>query len=191
MTFGSEHPVTGLRALYDELDEKIAAFSRSAGLHCPEGCGTCCETFIPEVTRPESELIASYLLTIGQSLTIDSWGKGEIPGGCPFYKIHGDPYHCGIYQVRPLICRLFGYAGSRDKNGKLRFRPCRHMPVIVPEGTDITVEMTVYGRRLEDLSPGGPKESVGEGVKNSLSRILLINRLQTENPASGISESTG
>ncbi len=191
MLFGSEHPVNGLRALYEELDKKIDDFSRAAGLHCPEGCGTCCETFIPEVARPEADLIASHLLSLGHSLTLDSWGKGEIPGGCPFYKIQGDPYHCSIYPVRPLICRLFGYAGSRDKNGSLRFRPCRHMPVKLSEGLEISVEMVVYGRRLEDLSPGSMKDLIGDGVKNSLSRLLLLSRLQQENISSPDFESTG
>jgi len=44
--------------------------------------------------------------------------------GCPFRSNDG-PHFCMIYSGRPLICRLFGAAGDRDKDGIVRFSPCK------------------------------------------------------------------
>ena len=33
-------------------------------------------------------------------------------------------FHCTVYGGRPLICRLFAYAGDRSKAGEPRFRAC-------------------------------------------------------------------
>ena len=177
MKLGSEHPVTVLTHLYAELDQKIEGFASRAGLHCPEGCGQCCEIFVPEITRPEAELIADHLIGLGQTVTLESWVRGELPGACPFFKLEGSPYHCSIYSVRPLICRLFGYAGSRDKNGELRFRPCRHMPAKIPQKLEIEVAMEPYGLQVEGLVPGGTKAGIGDAVRDAVARLLLISRI--------------
>jgi hypothetical protein len=52
---------------------------------------------------------------------------GEHPDGCVFFD-PDSPEHCTIYGGRALICRLFGYSGDHDKNGALRWRPCRFIP---------------------------------------------------------------
>lgn len=44
--------------------------------------------------------------------------------GCPFRSSEG-PHFCMIYSGRPLICRLFGAAGDRSKDGNVRFSPCK------------------------------------------------------------------
>lgn len=41
-----------------------------------------------------------------------------------------DQGHCGTYQYRGLICRLFGFAATRDKYGSLRLATCK----IIREG---------------------------------------------------------
>ena len=169
---------TVLNELYSKLDGTIAEFSGRAGLSCPSGCGTCCETFVPDLTPAEADLIAARLLQDHQILTIDSWTTGELEGACPFYRVQGDPYHCRIYPVRPLICRLFGFAGSRNKQGEAVFRRCRHMSGTTPPDLEITLLMGPYGLRLEALSPGAVKLSIGDAVRDSLSRLLLTRRMR-------------
>ena len=44
--------------------------------------------------------------------------------------MNNDKGRCGNYKYRGLICRLFGYAGSRDKIGQLRLATC----TIIKEG---------------------------------------------------------
>ena len=191
MDFGSGDPLDELNGIYSELDVKISAFSIHAGLSCPSGCGRCCETFIPEITRSEADYIASHLLGTGHPLTLDSWTVGELDGACPFFRIQGDPYHCSIYQARPLICRLFGFSGSRDKNSILRFRPCRYMPVNLPDDPDISLEMSSFGHMVENIHPGGVKYPIGDAVKVSLTRLLLRSRLEGSAVLPDTAESTG
>jgi hypothetical protein len=48
--------------------------------------------------------------------------------GCVLAEREGC-YHCTVYGGRPLVCRLFAYAGDRGKDGSVRFRACAHMRV--------------------------------------------------------------
>lgn len=171
-------PEAALKELYADLESRIAVFSRRAGLACPEGCGTCCQTFVPEISAPEADLIAGHILSTSGPLTADSWLEGELPGACPFYRVVGDPYHCGIYPARPLICRLFGFAGNRGKDGSARFRPCRHMAVELPADLEIDLLMEPFGLMLESLTPGGFRETIGTAVRSSLERMLLNKRMR-------------
>ena len=50
----------------------------------------------------------------------------EMSGACPLYRREGD-FHCTVYATRPLVCRVFGFSGDRDKWGRLRYAPCRFM----------------------------------------------------------------
>ena len=47
--------------------------------------------------------------------------------GCILYDPDTE-YHCTVYEGRGFICRLFGYSGDRDKNGKIRWVPCKFIP---------------------------------------------------------------
>ena len=48
-------------------------------------------------------------------------------GRCVFYqpddRIEGNG-RCGVYPFRPLVCRLFGFSGKKDKTGKLKLVTC-------------------------------------------------------------------
>jgi hypothetical protein len=52
---------------------------------------------------------------------------------------------CSNYRYRGLICRLFGYAASRDKYGKLRLATCK----IIKEG-----QQENYNTAEEAISKG-------------------------------------
>jgi len=56
-------------------------------------------------------------------------------------------FHCTVYETRPLVCRVFGFAGDRDKWGHLRFAPCRHM-VIEREPLDTAIPKALMKLRL-------------------------------------------
>jgi len=46
-----------LSQLYRELDVQIAKFQATTGLHCPPGCGQCCENPEVEATSKKLKLI--------------------------------------------------------------------------------------------------------------------------------------
>ena len=115
-----------LLELYDEAQIATDRFQSHYGVHCPEGCGTCCEHFVPELTEAEASLVAAYIILIKEDESLVERLRnhdGEAP--CPLFDVDS-PYHCTIYPARGLICRLFGACPSEDKNGSPVFRKCKY-----------------------------------------------------------------
>jgi Fe-S-cluster containining protein len=122
-----------LQALYLEADQETAAYAAASGLGCPEGCGACCHS-----TEVEISLLEALLIIRDQRLRSD-WPERMAlveqarEGGariCAFFEAEpgaqGDG-RCGVYPVRGLVCRLFGFAGRRDSYGNREPVVCRVM----------------------------------------------------------------
>ncbi len=92
---------------------------------CPPGCGLCCETFEPEILEVEALYLASWVVVNAPERLADVERNADRKG-CVLAD-HEGTFHCTVYSGRPLICRLFAYAGDRGKDGAVRFRPCAHM----------------------------------------------------------------
>lgn len=113
------------------MEEEQREWIEVSPFRCPSGCGTCCERFIPDIWEIEALYIAAQLMIEGrQSNTEEATsctGTGRMQDDvstCPLYRSEGR-FHCTVYETRPLVCRVFGFAGDRDKWGHLRFTPCR------------------------------------------------------------------
>ena len=120
--------MTDLYSLYTNIEGKTAEFCRSYNIACGPGCGTCCEYFMPDITECEARLVAAYLLFVLKDTALMDRVKEfalHESGPCPLYRADS-PYHCSVYEARPLICRLFGACAYQDKNGKAEFRRCRY-----------------------------------------------------------------
>jgi len=129
--------------LFDQLDEEIKEFSIQANLHCIPGCGKCCTK--PDIDASPLEFLpwAFHLFLNGKADSVLIQLK-EKPGSiCHIYRplslSDNNKGSCGNYRYRGLICRLFGYAGNRDKNGQLRLSTCK----IIKEGQVKSCENTV------------------------------------------------
>lgn len=123
-----EEKVRQVEVLFDRLEVEIADFQSETHLHCNAGCGKCCSTpnidaspleFLPwafhlflngkaEETLKELSSISTRNCFLYRSLSIVECHKGS----------------CSNYRYRGLICRLFGYAATTDKFGKLRLATC-------------------------------------------------------------------
>jgi Fe-S-cluster containining protein len=123
--------------IYKNITDAQQPWHDEAVSVCPEGCGTCCLDFEPDILEAEALYTATWLY-FNQRAIFDSLLLYETvnpmrndfdlhPNGCVFYNPQSTE-HCQIYGGRMLICRLFGYCGDHDKNAKLRWRPCRFMP---------------------------------------------------------------
>lgn len=149
--------MTELFSLYKEIEGKTSAFCLSYNIACGPGCGTCCEHFMPDITECEARLVAAYVLFILKDRglmqkVIDSVTQQK--GPCPLYRFDS-PYHCSVYEARPLICRLFGACAYQDKNGNAVFRRCRYneeqtMPGLLVFEQDVPV-MQDYSYALRAL----------------------------------------
>ena len=143
-----------LETVYGELEEEQRAWIAVSPFRCPSGCGRCCEHFVPDVWEIEALYIAAQLWIEGregeriqwrpdirieerQSLQMEGRENAQIDrierlSACPLYNREGD-FHCTVYATRPLVCRVFGFSGDRDKWGRLRYAPCRFMEVTSKE----------------------------------------------------------
>mgnify|MGYP000371501596 CR=1 FL=1 len=135
-----------LETVYGELEEEQRSWIAVSPFRCPSGCGRCCEHFIPDVWEIEALYVAAQLLIQGrqdirieegQSLQMEGHENSQIDriersSACPLYNREGD-FHCTVYATRPLVCRVFGFSGDRDKWGRLRYAPCQFMEVASKE----------------------------------------------------------
>jgi uncharacterized protein len=120
-----ESTVTTLHQIYLDADAAVETWKDDCAVRCPEACGKCCEGFEPDVLPAEAIYLAAILARDGSALfdSIDFTSSGKT---CLFFDPE-NPFHCRIYEGRPLVCRLFGYTGVLDKNGEVSFRLCRHI----------------------------------------------------------------
>jgi Fe-S-cluster containining protein len=134
-----------------EAEMEAFAFQRKAGVACPPGCGACCLDDHPEDSVLAALPAARWALVMGLDEHVQRAALERPEGPCVFYDMHGRG-HCAVYPIRPLICRLFGFAAVRDKRGAPSYRPCRRM-----EGTPAcSVTPPVYAdlaQRIEQRYP--------------------------------------
>jgi len=124
-----------LGALYGRITSaQAAAFASAANrgdpLACPEGCGSCCEGFIPDVLPVEAAFLADWLLRERPDLAerVLAWNEDGSSPPCPFHEPDRQGGHCGVYPARPLICRLFAFSATRDRSGRDAYSLCKQMP---------------------------------------------------------------
>ena len=124
-------------AVYSEADAQTAQVSDATGLHCPPGCGQCC--YSPNIMASVLEMlplaldiyrtgdedrVMDALVAQGENLTCVMFQPGPIDP---------DTGRCLRYAVRPLVCRLFGFAARHNKHGHLEFAGCRVMKEYNPQ----------------------------------------------------------
>jgi Fe-S-cluster containining protein len=187
-----------LEALYAEADAACATFLGQARLSfparthgglpfgCPDGCGACCERFVPDILPLEADYAALWILRNRPELA-EVGPRSSAP--CPYYDADNAAAHCRIYGGRPLICRLFGFSAVVGKDGEASYSLCWKMPL--PEGArtrswggrDLAETfgaspplMARFGLKLEALSPPArhPRPLLGEAINDSIGKLRLL-----------------
>ena len=144
-----EDKVRLVETLFDRLENEITVFQSETQLHCRTGCGKCCST--PDIEASPLEFLpwALHLFLNGKSeeMLVELHHKSD--SNCHLYRptdlLDRKMGSCSNYRYRGLICRLFGYAASRDKYGKLRLATCK----IIKEG-----QQENYNTAEEAISKG-------------------------------------
>jgi len=124
-----ESKVKLVEQLFQKLEHEIEHFQSESKLHCILGCGKCCTT--PDIDASPLEFLpwAFHLFLNGKAEeTLEELNK-KTNLYCHLYRpltiVDTNSGSCSNYVYRGLICRLFGYAASRDKYGKLRLATCK------------------------------------------------------------------
>ncbi|MBN2717946.1 MAG: YkgJ family cysteine cluster protein [Deltaproteobacteria bacterium] len=123
--------------VYEDFDQTIFGLSQRFGIHCPPGCGHCCSSPKVEATVLEMLPLAVELWRSGQAEELLARYSGQPkPASCLFFtpdELHFNHGRCSVYPHRPTLCRLFGFAAVRDKNGAPRFAACRFIKNMIPQ----------------------------------------------------------
>ncbi len=125
--------------IYEETDRLILRFQDATSLYCLEGCGSCCATQTVEATPLEALPLAQEIYRRrGEERVLAELEEREREGSqvCLFYE--PDPREegkgrCGEYSFRPLLCRLFGFAARRNRQGEKEPVFCRLVKQSHPE----------------------------------------------------------
>lgn len=179
-----------IRSVYEKLEEKQKRFSERFCIRCKKGCGICCEHFTPDITNLEAEHLALGLISEGKDDEIvkmmEDWDP-ENPA-CPLYNQADEEHHCTVYKWRPLICRLFGGAASRNKEGHAVFKNCKWnentheitTQTLESHKRDLVV-MGDYGWMLEEHETGDVQTALlPEALERAVSKIRLMLELKED-----------
>jgi Fe-S-cluster containining protein len=153
--------------VYELLDATVAAFAGRNGLSCPQGCGQCCLSEKVEVTILECLPLAFWLFRNGQAeLILQRLAANGDDKPCVLYRAdltRAGLWGCSQYDKRPVVCRLFGFAGNVDRQGIARLAICRVMKEAAGPGEfvvaadDPSTPMPLFaeaGLRITALHPG-------------------------------------
>lgn len=122
--------LTAIDSLYKNIEAAQKQWKQACPMQCPEGCGSCCAHFEPEIYEAEALYLAAWMLEHqskrAEQLAETGGTYGTDADACILFD-PDSPYHCTVYGGRCLICRLFGFSGDHSKDGYIRWKPCRHM----------------------------------------------------------------
>jgi uncharacterized protein len=123
-----QNSIKEILCLFEKVDIETRRFTGISNIHCPAGCGDCCNSLKIETTALEMMPLAAYLWSKNQADKILSGLSQAKSATCIFFKKHPSLSrngYCGIYKLRPLICRLFGFFTVKDKHGKYVYGSCK------------------------------------------------------------------
>lgn len=133
-----------VRERFLQVDREVEELRAATALACPTGCGACCLS--PEVEASIAELrpLAAALAEEGRAepmlAELDRRATSGNPDDmrCALYVpepgSEGRRGRCNEYALRPLVCRLYGFAARRDRHGAPELVACRTMRAADAEG---------------------------------------------------------
>jgi Fe-S-cluster containining protein len=173
--------------LFSGLDAETSAFAVASGLRCPDGCGACCENPSVHTSVVELEPLAGELVARGQAEAALERAATAGPGPCVFYESHGQGQgRCTVYALRPMICRLFGFAAVRDKQGRPELAGCKvhkaHQPEVMAQARALVAGgapvpmMVAWQQQAVELgtSATGTLVPINVAIQEALERALFV-----------------
>ncbi|MFH2204866.1 MAG: YkgJ family cysteine cluster protein [Elusimicrobiota bacterium] len=198
--------IRDLLALFFKISRRTRAFQKKTGLSCRVRCGACCESPHIEATVLEMLPLAEVLIRNGEAEALCSRVEalGD-DGRCVFFlpsPSDQEPGCCRAYPLRPLICRLFAFAGNRDKRGHVRLVTCRVIRKAQPVLAEKALSDVASGRimppiladwvmRASSIDPELSRESlpINIALRNAIERSWLYaaNSLFSQNRSASLS----
>lgn len=176
------------------IAEDFSKFQNNNSLSCPPDCGKCC--FKADIYSTPIEMLPMALDLYARGMAQDMYDKclEHKADHCLFMKIsdlENGKGRCTEYQFRPLVCRTFGVAARRDKNGETKFSVCTTLKETKTKefialtnkefNTDEVPFIDISKNRLATLSPQFLEEEfpINESLAIMLEKILFISSLES------------
>lgn len=127
------HRIQKIESLQKAADKEVKKGKNHTGLACLPHCAACCAYQDIEASPAEFLPFAWHAWRLG---LLEQWfdeldrHDSKI---CLFARFNEGEWGCRIYPARGLICRLFGFAATLDKNGRPVFAACRILRQNRPE----------------------------------------------------------
>jgi Fe-S-cluster containining protein len=174
--------------VYRVLDVAVAEFAARTGLACPQGCGHCCHSEQVEATVLECIPLAFELFrTLQAELILKRLERDTDEHRCVLYRqdfTQAGLWGCSQYRHRAVVCRLFGFAGNRDRDGIPRLAMCHVMKQsIVPneavpaEYEDVPMPLfSEAGMRITALHPGlgSGRMPINAALREALQKVGML-----------------
>ena len=161
-----------------DADRAALRFGRRAALFCPPDCGDCCRTGQPEASPLSLLPLALHALDSGLAEAWLEQTDHDPQTPCMFYD-EQNARHCRVYPYRPLLCRLFGFAGRLDKNGNPEFRPCHRLSHTKTPPHPRPPLYSAWHLRLQTLYPPlGEIMPLHTALRHALLWVLLHHALE-------------
>lgn len=181
--------------VYRFVDAAVAGFAERSRLSCPQGCGHCCLSDRVEATILECIPLAFLLFRTAQAepmlQRLEENGDGK---RCVLYspdRTRDGFWGCTQYQMRPVVCRLFGFAGNHGRDGKAGLVMCRVMKAASGAGRadivtgDASTPMPFFadaGLHITTLHPGlgTVRLPVNAALRQAIMKVGVALDLQAE-----------
>lgn len=128
--------VQAVEKVFKALEKELASFKNGTGLNCLSGCGLCC--LKPDITATPLEFLP-FAYELHKNDLAYQWLEDVQNSETTTCKIlrpmlsAGETGFCSQYQYRGLICRLFGFAASRNKMSELELATCKTIKAEFPD----------------------------------------------------------
>jgi len=132
-----------LMILNDEIAQTYSRYQNDRKLFCRSGCGECC--LHPGIEASVLEMLPLALHLYDQGMaesTLEAIQQHDHDqAGCFFYQASSEDRksgQCGVYPYRPAVCRMFGAAGYRGREGEVLLSICKVIRADEPEAVIAT-----------------------------------------------------
>lgn len=128
--------VQAVEKVFKALEKELSTFKNGTGLNCLSGCGLCC--LKPDITATPLEFLP-FAYELHKHDLAYQWLEDIQASETTTCKIlkpmlaEGETGFCSQYKHRGLICRLFGFAASRNKMGELELATCKTIKTEFPD----------------------------------------------------------
>lgn len=185
LSANSREVISRVCRLFSEVDGKVEELKNLTGVHCPPMCGICCGSLKVETTLIEMMPLAEDLWKKNEAdIWLDRLNSAGDISSCVFFRKDEevpDNGRCLVYELRPLICRLFGFFTIRDKNGKYDYGSCGVMKRKYPDNYRRALKMVTEGAHPSNVTDYSIQIiSMGVGLDNKMLPINIAAKMAIE-----------